>query len=64
MPSVRRRPRGSGGVTSASLLAQCRRCGATSTARLTRRGATVYLPIEKGRHAGCGGWFRLFRNVP
>jgi hypothetical protein len=62
VPSVRRRrPRGSGGVPTASLLAQCRRCKATGTARLTPRGPTTYLPIENGRHKGCGGWFRLFK---
>lgn len=50
-----------GQATRASLLAQCRRCKATGTARITPRGATTYLPIENGRHRGCGGWFRLFK---
>lgn len=65
MPSVRRvtsPPRGFGGGTGASLLAQCSRCQATSTARLTPRGASTYLPVEDGKHKGCGGKFRLFRT--
>lgn len=65
MPAARRTkrpPRGVGGEGSASLLAQCARCGAIMTAFLTRRGPVGYLPLDRGRHRNCGGRFRLFRT--
>jgi hypothetical protein len=65
MPSIRRtirRPRGDGGGASASLYAQCLKCGATGTAIRTKYGNyTTYLATEEGRHKGCGGNFKVFK---